>query len=125
MCGIECVHCKRFRRFQQADNQPSGKDPLNHHALVNDIASFREHLHSCQGVPEDLQQYLSWIDENPPHSRRIEKVAKLVWNRLQRRSQEGNALLAKAIRRAAVKKRKMPCSVLENIESLDCDSTTA
>ena len=119
MCGIECVHCKRFRRFHQSeDDLDLGIDPLKHNTAT-DIASFRDHLHSCNAAPKDLRRYLSWLDKNTHCS--SGKVAKLVSKRLQLRSKRGNVLLSKAIRRVAIEKQKKSRSVLE--ESLDWDSS--
>ena len=61
MHGLECIHCvkncstakDRFRKF-----------PMSPKEVGYELVNFRNHLmNECRGVPTDLQDYISWMEE--------------------------------------------------------------
>ena len=106
-CGFECRHCRNYRKFPKSSN-----------AVADEFAYFRYHLNKCKSAPEDLRKYLSWLERAGLDAPITTTLVRLIRKRLVLEERTANAALAKARKRAMLRKRKKSHSVLEDVESL-------
>ena len=62
MHGFECIHC--VKNCSTATKDCFRKFPESPKEVGYELVNFRNHLmKECQGVPTDLQDYISWMEE--------------------------------------------------------------